>query len=1395
MSFSTLLDWLLVLIFTQLCQSCDDGQYLDSDNQCQQCDYSCEKCEIQSINCISCIIGMYLSDSQCLPCQIPCKTCVDNNSKCQSCVDGYYWDYSSTCNECTKPCFNCHESSDFCLSCQPNFQIGQIIGGCECSPEGYIQIDDVTCLQCIAPCKTCTISEFNCLSCIDLNQILIYDDIQNFCLCRTGWILDINGINCIQCQLPCKDCNLAINKCITCNDDIHQSGETCSCEPGWVNNQNFQCIQCEKPCKTCNSSTQQCDSCEDPNHYISKTLQCICKSGYYSNTISTCLKCKEPCNECNIQGCINCIDINQIVDINQKCICKDQYYFNGFICAQCQKPCNTCIDSYNKCLTCLDPNSQIYQYQCQCKPGFIQFQDYCCDFNCKNCFGINNCHECKQGFYLTSNSSCLPCLNNCLACSNQTYCEICNDGYFPNSDRQCINCIPNCKNCVNQQFCIQCMDGYYIKEDQCIQCNLNCQTCLIQAQLCQSCRINYQINSINKTCQCKRGYYENNNQCLQCKYPCKKCSNQDECQECAQISNLFLNEQNKCECKQGYYYFQQFCLLCDYTCLTCVDNSLNCLSCDQSKLRTLTGNSCPCIKNYFENENKVCYPCDSDEGKITQSCQYKNPTDFIWTYGEECDDGNEINRDGCSINLIDQYYSCLNVILQQSICFLCPMNCIICDFDQMNKKSFCTKCEIGYFLDQNQCVQCQNNCLECIKQPYNCLRCRYKQNLNNKCLDCQNTNGYYIDNLNINCYSKCGDGIKTQDEECDDGNILKGDGCNSQCQLENNYILQNGLSIIPVFPKPYLQSVGNSQIYSNNRQFQLSYNVDLFIHTDFQLKQFISLHFQKESTISTIDQEFELIQQIQQLDEPNKAQLILIINIFFSRNSKRESLIIKFHSLSQIKSFLGYSQIDSEIKCNIPKLIFIEDDTILQIQNITKTNTYLLYFIGAMFVGSLIFGGIDIFFNLLDNLQVLSYFKYLNLELPYNLKVYFNLFGFAQINFIQKVYDFSDFLDSVLDLNVVKQNPKKIAADYITLLSLINMSTILVIWMFLCLIYCVCKVIPKLFFSIKLTFYENLTEDSKLIKISIYYLTFKNFIINSCYILISEFFYSGILRVHMATSYDQTFSIVLQLQQIDLLSQNAFIFLSSHLGLLAFGLYLISIYFVIQLSEMKLYSIKCRSIQQKYGSIFEGLKKQSISKYFNAILLIKKLIFMSILVFGYYFPPFQICSIVLLSASMSFFLIIFKPLEDFNEYIKQLSCEINITFTLIFLMFLTFDNELGFLTYNQQQNLGWICIFFMTSIICIQLVVDAIQQWKLLYKKYKKIRFFIDKILSFIYPQKYISTTIKATPEILQMKQTSSIFEKKPTFGILQMEEQPGILQIKAISDIEQIKETPKLGA
>lgn len=48
--------------------------------------------------------------------------------------------------------------------------------------------------------------------------------------------------------------------------------------------------------------------------------------------------------------------------------------------------------------------------------------------------------------------------------------------------------------------------------------------------------------------------------------------------------------------------------------------------------------------------------------------------------------------------------------------------------------------------------------------------------------------GYYCSGEPSSCSSRCGDGIFIQPfEQCDDGNLKNGDGCNAQCFVEKGY--------------------------------------------------------------------------------------------------------------------------------------------------------------------------------------------------------------------------------------------------------------------------------------------------------------------------------------------------------------------------------------------------------------------------------------------------------------------------------------------------------------------------------------------------------------------------------------------------------------------------------
>lgn len=73
----------------------------------------------------------------------------------------------------------------------------------------------------------------------------------------------------------------------------------------------------------------------------------------------------------------------------------------------------------------------------------------------------------------------------------------------------------------------------------------------------------------------------------------------------------------------------------------------------------------------------------------------------------------------------------------------------------------------------------------------------------------------------------------------------------------------------------------------------------------------------------------------------------------------------------------------------------------------------------------------------------------------------------------------------------------------------------------------------------------------------------------------------------------------------------------------------------------------------KYGSVYEGVKCSNLySRYYNVILMTKKLLFMTCLICCYEYPLFQVINLTLLSGFLSVILIVFKPLENQNEFTK-----------------------------------------------------------------------------------------------------------------------------------------------
>lgn len=107
-------------------------------------------------------------------------------------------------------------------------------------------------------------------------------------------------------------------------------------------------------------------------------------------------------------------------------------------------------------------------------------------------------------------------------------------------------------------------------------------------------------------------------------------------------------------------------------------------------------------------------------------------------------------------------------------------------------------CSEGQYLNFTVCVDCNETCTLC-NSSETCVQCKkglipaYSAN---GTLECQECPIGYKANLDLECEGKrhnngieiCGDGLNLGKYECDDGNLLPGDGCSPECKLEPGFV-------------------------------------------------------------------------------------------------------------------------------------------------------------------------------------------------------------------------------------------------------------------------------------------------------------------------------------------------------------------------------------------------------------------------------------------------------------------------------------------------------------------------------------------------------------------------------------------------------------------------------
>ncbi|CAG9317981.1 unnamed protein product [Blepharisma stoltei] len=434
-------------------------------------------------NSCSCKEKYYYDGNECVACQSPlCARC--ENNRCSSCNYPVNMDLSCGICSCSDPNSYFNTSSGLC-ECLHDFEPNLIENTLKCvpiwSPCREFSVDGL-CLKCAD--NSMQLYQGQCY-CLDPNAS--YNKTTQNCTCNFGYQLTAYSKLCQPCDSQlyggingCVNCNSGI--CLECQKGMRLDWNRCNCLSGQIWNDfigtcvclrgywnSTQCPSCG--CYSCSTNGACLEPCSQNSTWIYG--KCTCNNGFYECSPNQCCTMSRTCSDRSRGYCGACVSSMELINDNKGilCLCPFNSAYNSQLnkCVPaCSIFCNNC-SSNSTCLSCQAP-FLAQNENCMCDPNAVQSWNTCI---------------CKDGYYMNSTYSCLPCPENCATCISATICTSCR-GDFVLVNKNCLcsdfNAVYNSQ--ISQ---CECSTGYYSKGSKCKACLTTCYDCLDDGTTCTSC--------------------------------------------------------------------------------------------------------------------------------------------------------------------------------------------------------------------------------------------------------------------------------------------------------------------------------------------------------------------------------------------------------------------------------------------------------------------------------------------------------------------------------------------------------------------------------------------------------------------------------------------------------------------------------------------------------------------------------------------------------------------------------------------------------------------------------------------------------------------------------------------------------------------------------------------
>ncbi|CDW72739.1 UNKNOWN [Stylonychia lemnae] len=724
-------------------------------------------------------------------------------------------------------------------------------------------------------------------------------------------------------------------------------------------------------CNSCSSDTKKCLS--------------ICKMDEQG---PDCNKCHPFCDSCtgpNKEDCILCTSnssLNVVLDKNfGNCTCISGYFYN--------ETNKTCYQCHSNCLACYGPDKT----QCSsCKPDKFFFPDTTCLNDCND--EILKVEKTNYFPLIVSSTSgsqtkiCTKCHPYCSICSGplNTQCSQCSPGYFlkdtncydvcpdgfqaNKTSLQCEPCHPDCKSCTgpSKEQCTICTDitkyqqngkcqsmcdiGFYNDTSKkCLNCNKACAQCSSKfASDCTACQPGFYLEWLGSSCKrtCNDGYYPDDltNQCLMCHYSCDTCSGYgpDKCVICA---DGFNRRGQYCveKCADSEFEVNGVCKSCDSKCSTCYGTQeTQCYTCSENTETQLGyyyfSNSClvKCPDGYYpDNFAKTCRKCRPE----CATCTSEN-------YCTSCIYGPyQLNNGECT------FFTCLDT-------------------------------QYRAIKPQLSCFQCDDSCLTCQgMSQFDCLSCKpSSQFIGQQCLTCSEQPGMTnpTDDTITGCVEICGDGYNYGYMQCDDGNLLNGDGCSSACTIEKGFKCTSGSKYTPSICMDNQSPTPRITFISSKNSIYIEFDEEVILQNELTTN---NVQIQISGSSGQIKFDW-LLSDAYKTTQP--IQIIVIeLSIYQSlKGSEKEQVSVFFKDPNIYKDATGNGIMNKPLYAFLNKYEYIDPETKAKLESAGSTS--MLATLGAVLINlaiSLIFGGsIAAMWTMVNTIQLISLFPLCNVQFP-----------------------------------------------------------------------------------------------------------------------------------------------------------------------------------------------------------------------------------------------------------------------------------------------------------------------------------------------------------------------------------------------------------------------------